>query len=295
MKSSYLNLLLIVLICFSSCKQNEKGREEIVQKETFSNKEKDQKFLDEKLAPTEKKWDSLYTILRGKDLEDKYQDSIQELFEDNKENQEEVYKDFIRDNPNSLISVENLNGFKFRWGKKTTADLFGHLSPAVQDSEEGRMIEKYLTFYNDPKINDHYIDFELLDSLGNNILLSENLNNYTLLEFWASWCGPCRKAHPELVEVFEEYKSEGLNIVGISVDENQEDWKIAVNKDNLPWINLWDPEGRESKVQYQYGIKRLSTNFLIGPDGSIVAKDINPAELRNILKENLHQNAHNDI
>lgn len=295
MKLNYLNLLLPVLICFSSCKQNETGREKFDPNETFSNQEKDQKILNEKLAPTEKKWDSLYTILRRKDLEDKYKDSIQKLYEDNKEKQEEVYKDFIRENPYSLVSVENLNGFKFKWGKKTTADLFSRLSPAVQHTEEGKMIEKYLTLYNEPKISDNYIDFKLPDSLGNNILLSKNLGNYTLLEFWASHCGPCRKAHPELIEIFEEYKSKGFKIVGVSVDDNEEAWKFAVNNDNLPWINLWDPEGRESEVQYQYGIKKLSTNFLIGPDGSIVAKDVGSAELKNILKETLHQTAHNNI
>lgn len=285
MKLNYLNLLLIISIFFSSCKQNEPEREIVHHKETFSNKEKDQKILNEKIAPTEKKLDSLYTILRRKDLEHKYKDSIQKLYTENLEKQEEVYKDFIRENPYSLVSVENLNGFKFRWGKKKTANLFNRLSPAVQDTEDGKMIEKYLNYYSDPKIKDNYIDFKLPDSLGNDILLSKNLGNYTLLEFWASHCAPCRKAHPELVEVFEEYKSKGLEIIGVSVDENQEAWKIAVNKDNLPWINLWDPEGRESKVQYQYGIKKLSTNFLINSDGKIMAIDITPEELEAVLKE----------
>ena len=74
--------------------------------------------------------------------------------------------------------------------------------------------------------------------------------------------------------LYQEYKDKGFNIVGISSDAAANDWKASIEKDDLPWVNLRDPEGRESTVQYQYGIHLIPTNFLIGPEGTIVAKNI---------------------
>ena len=293
MKSIYFLILFTTILVFNSCKQKENGKERNVVQEV-TDKEEDQEMLEAKIAPTEKIWDSLSEILKRKDLEEKLRDSVQREYLRNRYKQEEIYKEFIRENPNSEVSVESLNGFKFTWGKETTAELYNLLSRNIKNTEEGRSIKKYLTFYKDAGVNDLYTDFELKDIFGEKVKLSENLKNYTLLEFWASWCGGCRKKHPDLIKVYEEYKEEGFTVIGVSADDKEGDWREAVNKDELPWINVLMPEGRESIVNLQYGIHVLPTNFLIGPDGKILAKDVDPDQLEKILQNRL-ATAHNSI
>lgn len=285
MKKFNLFFIFCVFFSFYSCKQTDNEEEKISVSLGKGNPAEAQKRLDEKLARTEKIWDSLGAILKRKDLEEKYRDSIKELYIENKNEQSEIYKTFVRENLNSKISIGIINGFKFKWGKEITEKLYYSLEPRLRNSKEGEQIKKYLTHYNNPQLNDLYPDFELVDSLGNTKRISENRKKYTLLEFWASWCTSCRKKHPELVKLYNKYKNNGFTIIGISGDRSLTDWKHALEQDNLPWINLVDTLGRESLVQYKYGITMLPTNFLIGPNGKIVGKDFTPEEIEEVLKK----------
>ena len=279
--------LVLVILSLTSCKSEKEQSQIIHPKENSTTPEEDQKRLQDKLAPTEKVWDSLSTILRRKDLEEDYRDSVHKEYLKNRYKQEEVYKDFIRENPDSEVSVQNLNGFKFTWGKEATDELYRPLSADMKNTKEGKLIQKYLSYFNQPEVNDHYIDFTLDNVLGEKVQLSENLDNYTLLEFWASWCTGCRKKHPDLINIYEDYKEKGFTIIGVSADENEAVWREAVNKDELPWTNLIMPEGREDIVHLQYGIRKVPTNFLINQNGKIVAIDIKVDQLEKLLKYSL--------
>lgn len=283
MKHPYCLLILLSVFIFTSCKENQ-GRQKENSKVLISNTpEEYQEKLDEMLALTERRWDSLEGILKRDDLEVTYRDSIKKLISEIRYEQEEIHKEFVRKNPNSKISVSNLNGFKFTWGKEQTKELFSSLSSEMQESEKGEKIATYLQFYNSPELGDTFTDFELPNLQGDKKRIAENMGKYTLLEFWASWCRGCRKEHSELIKIYEKNKGNGFKIIGISGDNIEEDWKKAVEKDKLPWLNLRDPEGRESIVQYQYGIHYLPNNFLIDPEGKIIAKDVKPEELEKIL------------
>lgn len=284
MKHHYYLFIVLTVCIFSSCKQNEVRPKENSQTLTIRSSEEDQERLDERLALTERRWDSLEVILKDKNLEVTYRDSIKRLLSENRFKQEEIYKEFIRENPSSEISVSNLNGFKFSWGKEQTQELFTSLNSEMQESETGQKIATYLKYYNSPEVGDKFTDFELPNLNGEKIRIAENMGKYTLLEFWASWCRGCRGEHPELIKVYEKYKEKGFKVIGISGDNLEEDWKKAVEKDKLPWLNLRDPDGRESIVQYQYGIHYLPNNFLISPEGRIIAKDVKPEELEKILQ-----------
>tara|TARA_R100000935_G_scaffold13479_1_gene27057 strand:+ start:580 stop:1434 length:855 start_codon:yes stop_codon:yes gene_type:complete len=276
-----------------SCQDQIKTKESKKDNSVISNEEIDRKNLDESLVKTNRKWDSLTEQLKNKGLSKTQEDSLRTLFNDNKKQQEIIFQDFILKNPNSLVSIETLNGFKFSWGKGITEKLFKSLSPAIKSTDKGEIIQEYIKYYRNPEISDRYSDFILPDTKGDTIRLSNNLNDYTLLEFWASWCSGCRKEHPELIQVYEKYKDRKFTVIGISSDTNDENWLNAIEKDNLPWTNLRDPNGRESIVQYQYGIHVVPTNFLIGPNKTIIAKDINPKELDKILKVELGETSYN--
>lgn len=285
--------LLFLTFILVSCQNKSDTKKDKSEISKISNEEIDRKKLDESLVKTNKTWDSLTEQLKNDGLGKIQKDSLKSLINDNKKQQELIFKNFILKNPNSLVSIETLNGFKFSWGKDLTKKLFQSLNPEIKSTDMGEIVQEYIKYYKNPKLSDKYSDFKLPNVKGDTIRISENLKKYTLLEFWASWCSGCRKEHPELIKVFEKYKDNEFTVIGISSDTNDEDWQNAIEKDNLPWINLRDPNGRESIVQYQYGIHVIPTNFLLGPNKEIIAKDIKPKELENLLKEELGKTAHN--
>ena len=99
-------------------------------------------------------------------------------------------------------------------------------------------------------------------------------NDLVLVDFWASWCGPCRAENPFVVKAYEMYHPKGLAIVSVSLDDNESDWKAAVAKDHLNWIHVSSLKGFDEPAAKLYGISAIPQNFLIDSAGTIVAKDL---------------------
>lgn len=127
-------------------------------------------------------------------------------------------------------------------------------------------------------------DFVLQQSNGEEIKISDFRGKTTLIDFWASWCGPCRITHPKLKEIYNKH-SDNLNIISLSFDEDKEDWLSAVKKDKLNWINVIDTKGWESEIANYYGVTSLPFNILIDEEGKIITTNIKPYELEEILKQ----------
>lgn len=136
-----------------------------------------------------------------------------------------------------------------------------------------------------------YKDIEVKDANGKTIKLSEVVakNKFTILEFWASWCGPCRGEIPNLKKAYKKYKSKGLEIYSVSIDEKQEDWIKALKEEDTPWINVVDGSGFKGKMAKDYGILGVPTGFLIGQDGKIVAvsKELRGLDLDRTLSKHM--------
>ncbi len=129
-------------------------------------------------------------------------------------------------------------------------------------------------------------DIQLPDPNGKIKKLSNSLNrSYVLVDFWASWCGPCRMENPYLKKAYDEYSKKGFNIYSISLDNNADQWKAAIEKDGLNWIHVSDLKGWNSEVAQSFGIKAIPQNFLINKNGIIVGKNLRGAELEARLKE----------
>lgn len=125
-------------------------------------------------------------------------------------------------------------------------------------------------------------DFRIPDVDGNPVSLQDYDGKYVLIDFWASWCNPCRKANPELVKIHREYSGERFDILGISVDDYRDKWLAAIEQDALPWTNVSNVRGWD-EITDLYGVKAVPQNFLLDPDGVIIDKNIELQSLRNTL------------
>ena len=141
--------------------------------------------------------------------------------------------------------------------------------------------------YNTENIIGKKIEIVELTLFTNNIFNTKEISNfeYTLINFWASWCGPCRSFNPELVEQYKLYKDKGFEIFGVSLDTDKEKWRKAIEKDGLNWENVSDLKGNNNQAAVTYGVRDIPDNFLIDDNGIIIARFIRGQELDKKLKE----------
>lgn len=128
-------------------------------------------------------------------------------------------------------------------------------------------------------------DFTLKDLNNTAVKLSDFRGKVVLVDFWASWCGPCRRSNPKMVRLYEKFKDRGLIIIGVSIDEKKASWKAAVKKDQLPYIQLNDPAGWQSPTAEKYGVEAIPATFLIDAKGIIRAIDAEGTELEQKISE----------
>jgi peroxiredoxin len=122
-------------------------------------------------------------------------------------------------------------------------------------------------------------DFTLTDTSGRTVSLSSFKGKYVLLDFWASWCKPCRFENPNVVAAYNQFKDKNFTIVSISLDDNRQAWINAIHADGLTWNHVSDLKGWESQVAALYGVQGIPYNFLLDPEGNIVAEDVRGKEL----------------
>lgn len=201
-------------------------------------------------------------------------EAIASIDEDDTEETERLAMEFVRTHPGNRLSASMLAGYAPNWGKAKVEELYTPFSQDNKDSEYGKRIWQYITLHKDHQIGDRFTDFEIGNPEGENIKLSDHLGKVTLLEFWASWCGPCRKQNPELVKTYKKYHQQGFDIIGISLDFSKEDWERAIDADSLVWTHGSDLKGRNSLPAIIYGINAIPDNFLIDSNGIIIGKYI---------------------
>lgn len=142
-----------------------------------------------------------------------------------------------------------------------------------------------------PAVGQKAPDIELSDVNGKKVRLSSLKGKVVLLDFWASWCGPCRKENPFTLEIYNVYKDKGFTVYSVSIDQDKQKWIKAVEKDELIWpYHVNDSKGWYGKAASTYGVEAIPATFLIDRDGTIVATDLRGAALDKFLKKCLSLN-----
>jgi peroxiredoxin len=193
---------------------------------------------------------------------------------------------FIKAHPNSLVSLIELDVTLSR-GIPDIAivePLFNGLSSAIKTSGAGKSYQKRLDNWKKVDVGVIAPDFTQPDQYGKLVKLSDYKGKYVLIDFWASWCHPCRDENPNLLKQYELYKDKNFTILSVSLDEIKDNWIKAVKEDKLPWKQVSDMK-RHNEAVVKYGVGSIPENFLVAPDGKIIAKSLRGEELNKKLKE----------
>ena len=136
-----------------------------------------------------------------------------------------------------------------------------------------------------PNITDSRLDFSLPDLKGDSIRLSSMKGKVFLLDFWASWCVPCRFNNKNLVKLYSKYKDKGFEILGVSLDDNKKAWQRAVNKDKLTWRQINDSKGWDAMSAAKWQVDAIPASFLVDKDGNVVAINAEKQELEDKVRQ----------
>jgi peroxiredoxin len=196
---------------------------------------------------------------------------------------------FVNDNKNSLAgfyAATSLDPSKYESQLITYADdINGKFkdNPAVQRFVKQMMIAKPIA------VGHKAPDFTIAGIDGNPVKLSDYKGKYVLLDFWASWCAPCRQENPNVVKLYKVYNPLGLNILGISLDQDKGKWQQAVNADELSWKHASDLKNFEGPVERLFHIEAIPSNVIIDPQGIIIAKNVIGGDLEEFLNRTFNK------
>ena len=196
--------------------------------------------------------------------------------------------DFIKKNNESyvsLLALYELNMVIGRYKQAEIKQLLAGLSDELRDTKKGEVIRRISDLPYIPQIGDPFVDIIQPNPKGDTIKLSDFIGNYILIDFWASWCAPCRRSNPHLRELNEKYKDEDFVIFSVSGDNNKKRWIQAIENDSLDWPNVSDLGGWNNRAFDLYEVHSIPYEIIIDKNGIIIGKDYCDPELTQALKE----------
>ena len=190
----------------------------------------------------------------------------------------------LKDNPKSFVSAYlayQMNSYETNLDAAEAA--YSNLDASIQSSYYAVKLKKIIDQLKSTAVGTKAPDFTATTIDSKTASLSSFKGKYVLLDFWASWCGPCREENPNVVKAYQQFKNKNFTILSFSLDDSKDAWQRAVARDSLTWTQVSDLKGWQSPIAAQYGIQAIPSNVLIDPDGKIIGKDLRGADLINTL------------
>ncbi|MCJ8209574.1 AhpC/TSA family protein [Mucilaginibacter sp. RS28] len=193
---------------------------------------------------------------------------------------------YAKDNPNSyfgLVALSESIGDKFDPAKVEA--VYNALNPELRKTDVGKELEQRIYAAKNISVGSVAPVFTQTDVNGKPLKLSDLRGKYVLIDFWASWCSPCRAENPNLIKQYKIYKDKGFEILSVSLDSYKDKWTDAIRKDGMPWLHVSDLKGWNNAVGRLYGIRAVPQSFLIDKNGKIIAVNLRGEALGKKLAE----------
>lgn len=210
-------------------------------------------------------------------------------------NSKSKYVDYANAHPKAFISVLIIEGMSNdpSVDTKKIETMYNSLDESLKNSKHGKAVKTKIEALKLPSVGTPAAssapaaapakwrtEFSAPNTQGKTISLKESLGKVTIVDFWASWCGPCRRENPNVVAIYSELHSKGLNIIGVSLDEDPVKWKEAIAKDKLVWTQVSNLKGWEDPIARQYKVESIPATFILDESGNVVAQDLRGDELK---------------
>jgi len=242
-------------------------------------------LLESQLKPYSDQMASIQKKLFANEYAEEQKKQVYDQLADLRQKMNNTEERFREGNPDSYISFDMVKAKASMIKPEIFEPVFYALSERLRNMPEGQVLESRLMLAKKLSPGQTAIDFVQKNSDGKDVSLSSYRGKYVLLDFWASWCGPCRDENPHVLKAYNRFKERNFDVLGVSLDEDRGAWLKAIKEDGMPWTQVSDLMGTNNTVALKYGVKAIPQNFLINPAGVIIATNLRGEQLEKTLAE----------
>jgi thiol-disulfide isomerase/thioredoxin len=210
---------------------------------------------------------------------------IDSMYEALYEGQSAYLMGFISDHANSPVGAFLAYRYLYDTPLDELKAIYASYGPEVQSGDYGQMMANRISILEKVDIGQVAVNIALVDPDSIIRSIEDFRGSYLLVDFWASWCGPCRAENPNVVRMYNKFHDKGFDILGVSFDKDRERWLGAIEEDSLTWTHISDLKGWDCEGGKLYGVRSIPATVLIDPDGIIIAKNLRGEELEAKLEE----------